>query len=207
MKVIAIRYPPRSRDRAVVQFEDGGTLSIAREILMRSKVQVDEEIGEERLIELRREELAWRARESALRLLSVRARSSSELSQRLRRKDFPADVVDSCVAELVEKRLVDDAAFAESMVRDRVRSRPQGTRRLANELRARGIGPEGARAAIDRVMRGEGVDELELANQAARKWRHRPGEDPTKARRRLHDYLARRGFAPSTIRRVIEKLS
>lgn len=206
MKVTAIHFGARNRDRAEVRLEDGVTLSIAREVLLRSDLRVGAEISELGLARLQREELAWTARESALKLLSVRARSASELSQRLRRKAFPPEIVNACVAELLESGLVDDEAFAASMVRDRVRHRPQGRKRLAHELRARGIDMATARDAIDEVLALEEVDDLELATRAAQKWRARPGENRERARRRLHDYLARRGFGAATVRRVMESL-
>jgi SOS response regulatory protein OraA/RecX len=59
-----------------------------------------------------------------------------------------------------------------------------------------------ARAAIAQVLEREGATELDLARAAARRWRPRAGEEPAKARARLHAYLARRGFGSETIRTI-----
>src|SRR5690349_3533751 len=82
------------------------------------------------------------------------------------------DVVSGRLREL---GMIDDAAFAGTLVRDRVRLRPQGARRLASELRQKGVDEETARAAIRETMEGEATDERELARRAAEKWRARPG--------------------------------
>ncbi|HET7274737.1 MAG TPA: regulatory protein RecX, partial [Longimicrobiaceae bacterium] len=150
--------------------------------------------------------LAWKARDTALNLLSFRARSASELRLRLRRKEFPAEVVDSCVTSLIEKGLVDDSSFAESFVRDRVRLRPRGPTRLMQELREKGVDGETAEAAVAEIMDGEGVSEVDLARAAAASWRRRSGEDRRKAGNRLYGFLGRRGFSGDAIRIVMEEV-
>ncbi|HEX2205659.1 MAG TPA: RecX family transcriptional regulator, partial [Longimicrobium sp.] len=62
-----------------------------------------------------------------------------------------------------------------------------------------------ARAAIDGVLAAEGAGEADLARAAAARFRPRPGEDPARARRRLHDFLARRGFGGDAVRAVVEE--
>src|SRR5262249_27911860 len=138
-------------------------------------------------------------------LLSHRARSAAELKRRLKRKGFEGDTADATVERLGDLGMVDDAAFAESFVRDRVRLRPHGRRRLAQELRAKGVDEATPRPAIDGVMAREDAPEVALARAAAARWRPRPGEDAARARRRLHGFLARRGFAGDVIRQVVSE--
>ncbi|MDQ3389571.1 MAG: RecX family transcriptional regulator, partial [Gemmatimonadota bacterium] len=116
------------------------------------------------------------------------------------RKGFSPEIVEECLSSTRRLGLVDDAAFSESFVRDRVRLRPRGRRSLAGELRARGVEPETAREAIASVFLAEGVSEVELACQAAAKWSPRAGEDPRKARARLQGLLVRRGFTSDAVR-------
>ena len=54
------------------------------------------------------DELPDRAREAALRLLSVRERSSKELADRLRDKGFPTEIVEDLVVRFSEIKLLDD---------------------------------------------------------------------------------------------------
>ncbi len=109
------------------------------------------------------------------------------------------------VTEVPVQWMIDDAVFAGMLARDRVRLRPQGSRRLANELRQKGVDEETARTAIRETMEGEQTDERELARRAAAKWKSRAGEEPERARRRLHGFLARRGFDGDVIREVMDE--
>jgi regulatory protein len=120
-------------------------------------------------------------------------------------KGYAPEIGEEVIGRLRELGMVDDAAFAGTLVRDRVRLRPQGARRLAGELRQKGVDDETARAAIRETMEGESTDERELARRAAEKWRPRADEEPARARRRLHGFLTRRGFDGEVIREVVDE--
>lgn len=207
MKITAIRPQRRERERLNVDIDGEFRLALPREVVLRRGLGVGDEVGEDDLRELEAEDLAWKARQASLNLLSYRPRTADELKRRLARKDFPDEVAAATVHDLQGKGLVDDAGFAESFVRDRSRLRPRGRRRLVQELRAKGVDPATAEAAIDEVLETEGTTEVELARAAAARWTPRPGEDPRAARRRLHAFLARRGFRADAIRTVIDEIA
>lgn len=217
MRITALEPQAHHPDRVNVFVDGAFRCGLALEIAYGGGLRVGDEVTEERLAELERKDLLWKAREAALNLLSYRARSEAELRQRLRRKEFPDDVVEACLTELVEKGFVDDAAFSASFVRDRVRGRPRGSRRLVQELRAKGVELKTAASAVEETLAAEDVTELELARDAARAWarrafggRGRPAqmdaESRLAARRRLYGYLARRGFPGEAIRTVMDEV-
>jgi regulatory protein len=205
MRITTLEPEKHAADRVSVHVDGELRLGLAAEVALAAGLRVGDEVTEERLAELEARDDAWRAREAALSLLSYRSRSAAELRRRLGRKGFDPEVAGRTVERMRELGVVDDAAFAESFVRDRVRLRPKGTRRLADELRARGVDAETARAAVDGVLEREDATELDLARQAAARWRPQAGEEPARARRRLHGFLARRGFAGETVRVVVEE--
>jgi regulatory protein len=207
MRITALQPHPRNPERVHVHVDGQPRLTLSAELVLTLGVHVGDEVDEARLEELERRDQPWRAREAALSLLSYRPRSAQELRRRLARKGFDAEVVEACVETLANVGVVDDAAFAETFVRDRVRLRPQGAGRLRQELRARGVDAETASAAIGEVMEAEDASETDLARAAAARWKPRPGEERDRARRRLHGFLARRGFGGDAVRTVMaEKL-
>jgi len=194
-----------SGDRLEIVMDDGRKIALPAELVIRLGMAAGDELSEEQLVRLEEKDLSWRAREAALNLLSYRARSRAELEQRLQRKGFPSELVDRCLTELESRGFVDDAAFTMSFVRDRIRGKPKGGRRIAQELRARGIDQDAAGPVIDEVMLAEDVTELDLTRAAADRWRARPGEEPLRARRRLYGFLMRRGFSAEAVRTVLEE--
>jgi regulatory protein len=205
VKITRIEPQKNHAERLNVHVDGAFRLALAAEIVLAEGLRAGDEISEARVAELEGRDQAWKAREAALNLLAFRPRTATELRRRLREKGYAPEIVDACVERLGETGMVDDSSFAEMFVRDRVRLRPHGKRRLTQELRAKGVDGEMAQAAIDGVMERENTTETDLARQAASRWRTRPGEDRQSARRRLYGYLARRGFGAEAIMAVLDE--
>lgn len=214
MRITALEPQARQRDRLNVHVDGEFRCGLARDVVRRAGLHVGDATDEAELRELEGRDVLWRARDAAYTLLSYRARTRKELERRLRRKDFSPDVIDACIEELDEKGYLDDEAFAESFVRDRVRLRPRGPRRLVRELRAKGVARSVAERVVDGVFAEDDVSEVALARTAARKWARRHlrrttdadrVRDPWKLRQRLYRYLGRRGFRAEITRTIMDE--
>ena len=159
--------------------------------------------AQERLIRL---DQGYRAYARALRYLGHRARTVEEVRRKLAGAGYPDAVVEDVVERLRRDRYLDDEAFAEAYVRARVRNRGYGPRRLRAELRRKGVpGP-----LVESVMETFEAETNTLAiarSQAERRWAQLAREpDPRKRRKKLNDYLLRRGFDYDTVRQVVEEM-
>ena len=144
-----------------------------------------------------------KARQEALRFLSYRNRSRAEVRRKLARH-YPAGVVEQVIARLVEQRYLDDVSFAIEWRRQRERRRPRGQSLLRRELQGLGVDREVIQEALD------GIDEAENAYRAASAIARRlaaidSGTDYGHFRRKVWDYLQRRGFDHSAIRSTVER--
>ncbi|AUX39121.1 hypothetical protein SOCE26_005030 [Sorangium cellulosum] len=147
---------------------------------------------------------AQKTYDRALRLLSFRARSASELEKRLIEKGEPRDQVTAAIARLLANGLLDDARFAEAKARSGIVGKPRSRRRIAQDLARKGVARDVADAAIRQVMADEGTDEAAVAERAARKkLRSLTRLDPAEQRQKLYAFLARQGYAPDVVRRVL----
>ena len=193
-------------------------IEIALDVMERSGIHVGDSVTAKDLAQLQEDDTKWRVRQAALHLLSYRPRAEQELRARLRSKGFPHALVEWCLRLLEEQGLIDDHAFASAYVRSRIRLRPRGRFRLAQELREKGVSAEVAEQAIDQAFSNEETSERDLACAAARRWLDRQGStlierlagtdrsrERERARQRLHAFLSRRGFGPDVIRVGIEE--
>ena len=143
-----------------------------------------------------------RATESALRLVSYRARSESEIRQRLSRKDFSAPAIDAAIRQMRDWGYINDQEFARQWVASRESHRPRSTRLMKRELASKGVDAETADRAVDDAD----IDDFRVALDLARKWMPRiEREDAQTQRRRLSGYLQRRGFGWDVVRRVLDE--
>ena len=144
------------------------------------------------------------AMEKAMRLLSMRALSETELRQRLRGNGYPLRETEDAVAECRRRKYLDDELLAADCAA-LCRERGLGTRAVLFRLRRRGISAPTA----EEVLAGEAPDaELEAARRAAgAKLASLEREsDPRKRRDKLLRFMASRGFRASTARRIMEEL-
>jgi len=144
----------------------------------------------EKPAEPKREE---RARDVCLRLLTVRARTRSELEAQLTKRGYPDDVSARVLDRLVEVGLLDDVAFAEEWVRSRRANSGKGKRALATELRTKGVDPDVIAETLDGVDAGEW--RVQAEELVAAKLRRDKLDDEVKVTRRLVGMLARRGYS------------
>lgn len=145
--------------------------------------------------------------DKALDLLAVRARSASELRQRLRRRDADALDITWVIERLGAQGYLDDAQFARQYARTRIVGGGVSRRRLQDELYRRGVERETASDAIDETLADVHLDEYSAARDAARKRLRAMGDlDPAVARRRLYGFLARRGYEPDVVGRVLREV-
>ena len=144
-----------------------------------------------------RERPATKVKERALRLLTVRSRSRSELRQRLLRADFEPEEVEAALDDLESVGLIDDEAFARQLA-EHHRRKGLGRRAGLAGMRAKGVGRELAERIAEEVSP---EDEAELAAEiAGNRLSRLRGLDPETRRRRLLDFLLRRGYDPETAR-------
>lgn len=151
---------------------------------------------------------AAQARERALRLLAVRARSRREVEERLRRSGFSEEAVREAVASLEARGYLDDRTFARELASSRLRGRPVGRMRILHDLIRRGIEPREAEEALEAALEGEAAEsELERAIRAARsRLRHVPTDWDEKSVARMVRFLRGRGFTGETIRKALARL-
>ena len=167
---------------------------------------------------------------AAARFLETRQRTTVETRQRLIRAGYPEALVNAAVARLTDLGLLDDEAFARAWVESRDRARPRGERALRYELRARGMSPELAEAALAERRAG-GRDALAFEpwsrdapvdlpdepggsadERAAGRLIQRHSQslgrvaDPRARRQRAYALLARNGFDPGVAGRVAQAL-
>ena len=150
------------------------------------------------------EEVLANAKKDAFRLLSFRARSTSELKERLLRKKYAADTVEEVLSFCAKHGFLDDEKFAKLYAVSRMQSRPAGKRMMQFELRNKGISASVAERALGSI---EDFDEKEIALEAASK-RHRlmKGVSNQVSKARIYGFLKRRAFSQEAVSYALSKL-
>lgn len=148
-----------------------------------------------------------KAYRNALNALARLAMSTGDMRDRIKRRGHSDAVAQQVVEHLIERGWLDDEKFGRTYIEQMRSQKPAGPRLLAFKLRRKKIDPK----LIDRLL-AEGSDShddaagaRQLAEQRLRSSTLRRC-DPATRKRRLWGVLARRGFTPDVIMRVMRDL-
>ena len=198
-KITAIVSQKGDQDRVNIHLDGQYAFGLAK--IIAAWLKVGQELSEEKVVSLQSDDARERAYQQALLFLSYRTRSESEIRQNLRKHELPEDVIEYTLARLRENRLADDNQFARAWVENRSTFRPRSRRALEVELRQKGLSEEVSRSAL------AAVDDEALAYEAGLKKVHRFRDlERDEFRRKLSEFLARRGFPYSVIAPVVTRL-
>ncbi len=141
--------------------------------------------------------------EFALIRLARRAHSEGELTFKMERAGYPASEISATLAELRNRRYVDDLAFAQAFAHAARRRKHWGPARIAQGLLKRGLaGSHIAQAVAEAFPAGESESVAEGLERFRRTDR-RPGT-PRQRLARAYRHLYGRGFSPEAIREALQ---
>ncbi len=189
----------------------------------RSKVYIDQEFafvlykGELHLyhvkegIELREEDyrtimqevLPKRAKLRAMNLLQGREYTTSQLRTKLQQGFYPPEIIEQAIDYVAGFHYIDDLRYAVDYItyHEDTRSR----RRIEQDLQGKGISATTLEEAWQLWRENGGKqDEQRMIRELLRKKHYDPeSETDWKERQKIYAFLARRGFSPEAIRKVI----
>ena len=147
--------------------------------------------------------------EAAVKILSRRAHSVSEMKKALIRRTPDESLIQKVLARLKQNGLIDDARYAKQFARQRTEIRHQGKFRVARELRARGVPDQHIESAV--AESSANSDEAAMVRQRIhRKLKFLRGLNSNKTLddrkvASLYRTLLRAGFSSETIRRELKR--
>ena len=136
-----------------------------------------------------------------MRYLATRPRSVGEIRRHLRAARYDDDAIDGAIDKLRAQRYIDDLDFAKYWIEQRAKFRPKGDRALVSELTMKGVARETINTALGEMPAESESDRARraIARSLAR-WQVLAAPE---RKRKVHAYLATRGFSYDVIDEVI----
>ncbi|MFN3309373.1 MAG: regulatory protein RecX [Anaerolineales bacterium] len=196
--VTALKAQKKNPQRISVFLDGQFAFGVSR--LVAAWLQVGQKLTEERLAQLLHEDRVETLYQRALRYLSFRPRSEQEMNAYLISYEKDERVRNLILERLKANGWLDDCQFAAQWVENRATFRPRSKKALTLELRQHGVQAE----VIDQAL--QNLDEEEMAYQAVQKCLHRYRDlDKPTFRRKVYDFLIRRGFSYEVVLPTIQR--
>ncbi|MBR2823051.1 MAG: regulatory protein RecX [Clostridia bacterium] len=191
------------RGRVRILLDDGTAYTILKSMFRERPLAVNEELDPEEYAGWVAARQYRSAMDKAVSRLAVRACSRGEIEQKLRRTGYSTETIERVLGRLEKEGFLNDREFAGQWASYRA-GQKIGPRRIAQELRSKGIAGREAEEALEALS---GEEQMEAAAAVARKLaaRAKPGEDPRKVRRRILEGVVRRGYDWETARLAADR--
>ena len=174
-------------------------------LVLKYKLAVGTIITVAQFSQLKRESDDARAKGIAERLLALRMYGTDELRARLREKGCSAEGIASVIDDLTRRRLLDDEAYAFSLVRRALERKPAGEQYLIAILRKKRLNQQLATTVVQTALLSE--DETLLAIRALEKrWRLWAKLDLESIRKKAYTYLSGRGIGYAAAKEAVDVL-
>ena len=138
-----------------------------------------------------------------MNLLQSRAYTESKLRSKLKEGGYPQESIDSAIAYVKSYHYVDDLQFTKDYIVNQAGKKSK--RVLEQDLIARGVSRDEIEAAFaEAAEKGDGPDELALAQMWLAKKRYDPAQADFAEKRKVAAFLSRKGIRAETIRKAME---
>jgi regulatory protein len=203
-KITQIAFQQKRKNRCSIFLDDEFAFGLDQDIVLQFGLKKGDQLTEQQIEEILLNEEKKKARDRALNFLSYRDRSEKEIRTKLKDVGYDENIIDWVIGELKRLKFLDDERFAQSYVQTQMITRPVGEYFLKRELKQKGVDEELIEQTVEKAY--EEKDQfsvaLELAQQRKKRYKN---IDEMKAKKRVSDFLLRRGFSWDVVSEVMEQ--
>ena len=200
-KITALRTGKGQGKRVRIFLDGKQAFYLETEVVVKEGLKVGQTLSTDQIEVLISKDSFQRALSAAVHYISYRPRSEFELRERLGQRGVNGNAREEVITKLKEQGLIDDTAFAQFWKSSRQSYSPRSQWLTGLELKRKGVADD----IVNRVV--DNIDDDDNAYRAAlKKARSLPQSDYPVFRRRLGDYLQRRGFSYGVINHTIQRL-
>lgn len=201
-KITKIEVQKKRKERVSVFLEGEYAFGLNGEVALKFGLKEGDRITQKEIDEILLQEEKKAAKNRALRFLAYRARSEKEVVDKLAEIGYDEKIITWVVSELKRLGFVNDEEFVRSFCNSKMTYKPMGERLLRQQLREKGINEEIIEKALEETYSEK--NQVEIAKSLAERRKQQYKDlDWRKRRKRIADFLFRRGFNWEVIEEVL----
>ena len=197
IQITQIQVQKKNKERYSLYHEDTFLLGVSIQTLITYNLKKGTILDEGLVLDIQNQEEQSRCKDYLLGLLARRDHSLQELKTKGLKKGYSSNRLDTVLASLLELNYVDNTRFAERYIHDAVELKKWSLNRIASELQKKGI----SRSVYTPILNQYSTDLWLTQMQALVKKNYRKFTriESDKRKKKLYDFLARKGYSPTLI--------
>jgi len=202
--ITQIQVQKKRKKRCSIFLNDEFAFGLDQDIVLQFGLKKGDVLSDQQIEVILLNEEKKKAKDRALNFLSYRDRSEKEIRTKLKDVGYEENIVEWVIGELKRLKFIDDERFAHSYAQTQMITRPMGEYFLKKELQQKGIEAELIEQAVEKVYQED--DQFSVAFELAQQRKKRYNDiDEMKAKKRVSDFLLRRGFSWEIVSEVLER--
>lgn len=198
MTITDIKPQSKNKSRVSVFIDNEFAFGADEVDVLYYHLAIGEEISAEKLNRITEELIYTKAKDKAARILSFARKSRAELKKRLL-EDHSEEIAERVMAMLEKYGYIDDEKYAADFIADGARLKGKGPVRMKFELRQKGVPSR----VIEEALESCDVDWYETCSAVLDKKLRGEYITDIKQKKKIIDFLMRRGFDYSTVKEVV----
>jgi regulatory protein len=190
-----------------IHLDNDDIIFINYEIFLKSGLRKNDDISEDQIDSLIKENRRFAVKQRAFRYLGRRLLSENELRVKLKLKGYDENIIDEIIDELKKKQYLNDLEFARSFSSENIKIKFWGKNKIKAELVKRGIKNEIiSEVLLEKFPEGNDLQNaVEIAGKKYKLLLHRH-LDQKKIKEKLYSFLFSKGYDYEVSREAVEKL-
>lgn len=132
MKII--KYKKGSKGLYKLELDNGNTLNLYEEVILKYELLLKKEIFEEDIFKIEKLNQEWDVYYVALNSIKSRFKSVHDTKEFLRKKEYPIDLIELACDKLVKQGYLNDRSFAKGFINNQIVTTNNGPNKIKREL-------------------------------------------------------------------------
>ena len=201
------RVVKKDSKNVTIHLDNDDVIFINFEIFLKSGFRKNDDISENQIDSLIKENERYAVKQRAFRYLGRRLLSENELRVKLKQKKYDENIIDEIIEFLKEKEYLNDLEFANIFSSENIRNKFWGKNKIKAELIRRGINNE----IISQVLFEKFPDGNDLNNAielAQKKYQllSKRNLEQKKLKEKLISFLFSKGYDYEVIKEAVEQI-
>lgn len=206
-EITSIEPQQRSKKRYSIFVDENYVIGISESVLLSHHLESGMKLTKSRYFEIRSAENRQYARDYFLHLLSRRDHTRRELERKAFTKQIDSHTIEILLDEFEEKGWIDHSTFTDNFIEDKFRINRWGPRKIISALAQKGIDLRHAEKRTNQHF--ESIELLDIFRNLVDKkaYKFKRISNQFKLRKKVFDYLARKGYYSKQIMAHIDRLT
>ncbi|HCT65233.1 MAG TPA: hypothetical protein DIC60_08245 [Lachnospiraceae bacterium] len=202
MVVTSVEQQKKNLERYNVFIDGEFAFGLIMEDILFFKIKEGNEISEEKYDYIKDTVVYIKAQNTALKYLGYKMRTEKEIKDKLIEKEYDDEIIGRVLEFLRKYNYVDDLKYAQSYIKEVQRLNPKGSYAIKHKLRENGVCDN----VISEALEDCDLDEEEGAERLLGKKLGERRQVSYKEKKKLHDFLLRRGYSYAIIKKAFDSL-